>query len=126
MPIALISGIHSNRIALRAALADIRRTGVDHIVCLGDVANLGPEPNAVIEILVDLGCPCIVGNHDEFLLDPTLVHMYSDLPRVVASVDWSRSRLSAVERLPPPRLNRSCRFPKAVIYHRDFETGSKL
>jgi putative phosphoesterase len=97
MRIALVSDIHSNRIALRAALAEIRRTGVDHIVCLGDVANLGPEPNAVIEILADLGCPCIMGNHDEFLLDPTLVHTYSDLPLVVASVDWSRSRLSAVE-----------------------------
>jgi len=97
MRIALISDIHSNRIALRPVLADIRRTGVDHIVCLGDVANLGPEPNAVIEILADLGCPCIMGNHDEFLLDSAMVHTCSDLPLVVASVDWSRGRLSAVE-----------------------------
>jgi hypothetical protein len=27
------------------------RTGVDEIICLGDVATLGPRPNAVIEIL---------------------------------------------------------------------------
>jgi predicted phosphodiesterase len=55
MRIARISDIHSNHIALRAVLADIPRTGVDQIVCPGDVANLGPEPNAVIEILVGLG-----------------------------------------------------------------------
>jgi putative phosphoesterase len=95
--IALISDIHSNVVALRAVLADIQRVGVDQIVCLGDVANLGPQPNAVIEILAELACPCIMGNHDEFLLDPQLVDRYSDVAPVVASVDWSRSRLSSPE-----------------------------
>ena len=47
--VALISDLHSNLVAVRAVLADIRRTGVDQIICLGDVANLGPAPNAVIE-----------------------------------------------------------------------------
>ena len=95
--IALISDIHSNRIAFRAVLDEITRTGVDQIVCLGDVANLGPEPNAVIEMLAELGCPCILGNHDEFLLEPELVHSYAQSPRVMESVDWSRNRLSRSE-----------------------------
>jgi putative phosphoesterase len=95
--IALISDIHSNELALRAVLRDIRRTGVDQVVCLGDIATLGPQPNAVIDILAELGCPCIMGNHDEFLLDPQLVHTYSQSPGIVASVDWSRSRLSGNE-----------------------------
>lgn len=95
--IALISDIHSNELALRTVLGDIRRTGVDQVVCLGDVATLGPRPNAVIELLAELGCPCIMGNHDEFLLDPDLVHSYAQSPRVIASVDWSRSRLSRSE-----------------------------
>src|SRR5690348_61501 len=84
--VALISDIHSNEVALRAVVADIRRTGVDQIICLGDVANLGPAPNAVIEILAGLECPCIMGNHDEFLLDPSLVRAYNDAPRIIASV----------------------------------------
>jgi len=96
--IALISDIHSNEVALRAVLAEIRRTGADQIVCLGDVATLGPRPKAVIEILGELDCPCIMGNHDEFLLDLDLVHTYSEAPpRVIASIDWSRSCLSAIE-----------------------------
>jgi predicted phosphodiesterase len=95
--IALISDIHSNEVALRAVLADIERVGVDQIVCLGDVANLGPQPNAVIEILAELACPCIMGNHDEFLLDPALIHSYSQSPQVIASTEWNRSRLSSAE-----------------------------
>ena len=95
--IALISDIHANEVALRAVLVEIRRTGVDQIICLGDVATLGPRPNAVIEILGELGCRCIMGNHDEFLLDAELVHTYSGAPQVVASIDWTRCRLSRVE-----------------------------
>jgi putative phosphoesterase len=95
--IALISDIHANEVALRVVLAEIRRTGVDQVICLGDVATLGPRPNAVIEILGELGCLCIMGNHDEFLLDAELVHTYSGSPQVVASINWSRCRLSRAE-----------------------------
>jgi len=41
MRVALLSDIDGNDVALRAVLADIRRHGVDQIVCLGDVATLG-------------------------------------------------------------------------------------
>jgi putative phosphoesterase len=95
--IALISDIHANEVALRTVLAEIRRTGVDQVLCLGDVATLGPRPNAVVDILGELDCPCIMGNHDEFLLDAELVHTYSASSAVVASINWSRSRLSSVE-----------------------------
>jgi putative phosphoesterase len=97
MRLALISDIHANEVALRAVLAEIRRIGVDQVICLGDVATLGPRPNAVIEILSEIGCPCIMGNHDEFLLDPELIRTYSTSQVVVDSVDWSRSRLSRAE-----------------------------
>jgi predicted phosphodiesterase len=94
--IALISDIHANEVALRAVLAEIRRTSVDQVVCLGDVAKFGPRPNAVIEILGELGCRCIMGNHDEFLLDAELVRTYTAAPQVVASINWTRCRLSQV------------------------------
>jgi predicted phosphodiesterase len=94
MRIALISDLHANEVALDAVLADIERVGVDRIICLGDVATLGPRPAAVIERLRDLGCPCILGNHDAFLLDPDLIHTYTEVPVVVEAVDWCRHRLS--------------------------------
>lgn len=92
--VALISDLHGNVLALEAVLQDIRRTGVDQIVCLGDVATLGPQPEAVLGILQDLGCPCILGNHDEFLFDAALVERYTQAAIVVQSIDWCRARLN--------------------------------
>ena len=60
MRIAIISDIHGNMVALSAVLEDIKAKNVDKILCLGDVATLGPEPNAVIKMLKKLGCPCIM------------------------------------------------------------------
>jgi len=95
--IALISDLHANELALRAVLDDIARVGVDRIVCLGDVATLGPRPNAILEILRTLDCPCIMGNHDAFLIDPELIHSYTELPIIVDAVDWCRRQLSTEE-----------------------------
>src|SRR5688572_6903855 len=95
MRVALISDLHGNEIALAAVLADIARRGVDTTVCLGDTATLGPHPEAVLERLRDLGCRCILGNHDAFMLDADLVRSYSEVPIVVEAVDWCRARLSA-------------------------------
>ncbi len=94
---ALISDLHGNELALEAVLDDLARTGVDRIVCLGDVATLGPRPGAVLARLRALGCACILGNHDEFLLDPQLVHTYTELPIIVEAVDWCRRQLSSSE-----------------------------
>jgi predicted phosphodiesterase len=69
MRVALISDIHGNLVSLEAVLADIAGVGVDRIVCLGDVAALGSQPREVIVRLKALGCDCIMGNHDDHLLD---------------------------------------------------------
>lgn len=94
MRVALISDLHGSEFALNAVLADIARTGVDQIVCLGDVATLGPRPREVLGRLVELGCICILGNHDEFMLDEQLTRTYSEVPIVVEAVDWCRAQLS--------------------------------
>ena len=94
MRIALISDIHANEIALHAVLGDMEQVGVGQMVCLGDVATLGPTPGAVLQTLQVLECPCIMGNHDAFLLDPTLIHTYTESPMITAAVDWCRNQLS--------------------------------
>jgi predicted phosphodiesterase len=94
MRVALISDIHGNEVALQAVLRSIERVGVDQVVCLGDVATLGPRPGAILQMLRDLGCPCILGNHDDFMLDPQLIHTYTEAPVVVEAVDWCRAQLS--------------------------------
>jgi len=92
--LALISDLHANLLALDAVLADTRQRGITDIVCLGDVATLGPMPNEVLARLRELGCPCIMGNHDAFMLDPQLIHTYTEAPVVVDAVQWCRERLT--------------------------------
>jgi len=95
MRIALISDLHGNELALKAVLAQIAQRGVDQIVCLGDVATLGPQPEAVMELLEKSAAVCILGNHDEFMLDEALVHGYTKIPVLVEAIDWCRQRLTA-------------------------------
>ena len=68
--LALISDQHGNDVAFAAAVADIERVGVDRIVCLGDVAQGGPQPAETLDRLRALGCRTVLGNSDAFLLDP--------------------------------------------------------
>ena len=92
MRIALISDLHGNEVALKAVLTDITRIGADQIISLGDVACLGPQPSAVIQMLQDLGCTCVLGNHDEFLLDPELITKYTLAPMIVEAVNACREQ----------------------------------
>jgi putative phosphoesterase len=92
--VALISDLHGNEVALAAVLKDITRVGTDVTVCLGDVATLGPDPKGVLSSLRELGCQCIMGNHDDFLLSPALVRTYTDIPIVVSAIEWTHAEMS--------------------------------
>jgi predicted phosphodiesterase len=70
MRVALISDIHGNALALEAVLASIEADRPDRVICLGDVAAFGPQPHQVIERLRALDFPTIMGNTDEWLLNP--------------------------------------------------------
>ena len=95
--IALISDVHGNQIALEAVLRDLEDACVDEVLCLGDVATLGPHPSEVIGMLQRLGCKCIAGNHDAFLLHPERVAAYTNATAVIEAIDWCRDHLSEKE-----------------------------
>jgi putative phosphoesterase len=97
MRIALISDLHGNALALDAVLADLKSAGIDQLACLGDVATLGPRPREVLARLQDLGCICILGNHDAFLLDASLIETYTEAPVVRSAVAWCRAQLSVTD-----------------------------
>jgi putative phosphoesterase len=95
--IALISDIHGNELALRQVLTDVRRVGVDQIACLGDVATLGPRPQAVLE-LVRRECDIfILGNHDEYLFDPVAMRSHVRSPLVQGAIEQCRDELGVAE-----------------------------
>lgn len=65
--LALLGGIYSNHLALRAALTDAQTRGVDGIYCLGDLGAFGPHPDRVFPLLIEAGVQCIQGNYDNSL-----------------------------------------------------------
>jgi putative phosphoesterase len=73
MRIGLISDIHGNLFALEVVLAALDREKLDDLICLGDVAALGPEPGGVLARLRALQCPVVMGNTDAWLLSPPTV-----------------------------------------------------
>lgn len=64
MRLAVISDIHSNADALIRVLADADLSGVDAMVCLGDVIGYGPEPNEAIRLIRERNIPTVMGNHE--------------------------------------------------------------
>jgi predicted phosphodiesterase len=98
MRIALLSDMHGNAIALDATLAELEREPVDEIICLGDVAQGGAQPAEVVDRLRELGCRCVFGNSDEFLLtlDPEASGEVVDeerLEQLLRRAEWSRNQL---------------------------------
>jgi putative phosphoesterase len=97
MRLALIADIHGNDLALNIVLAHIEQAGADQIICLGDVACLGPHPNEVIAVLRQREIACVMGNHDAFLLEPGLIQTYNCPPVIEDCVAWCRDRLNREE-----------------------------
>lgn len=89
MRIALISDIHANLFAFDAVLSDIRTQDVDQVICLGDVAAIGPQPRECVLRLQETGFPCVMGNHDSFYPDENRDD------RMVENIDWCADQLSA-------------------------------
>jgi putative phosphoesterase len=117
MRLALVSDLHGNELALERVLADAARAGFDRLVCLGDVATLGPRPKAVLDRLRDLGCDCILGNHDQFMLEPDLVRSYSEYSVVVDSVNATRESLSDGDVSFIRSFQRTVEFDDVLLYH---------
>lgn len=97
MRTALIADIHGNLVSLEAVLADIDRQRVDQILCLGDLATLGPQPREVMARIRALGCACLLGNHECFLLDRGLLDGYTDSAELHAMVEWCAGLLSEAD-----------------------------
>src|ERR671934_242005 len=91
--LALISDIHGNGVALDAVLAELTRWRVDEIICLGDVAVGGPQPQAVIARLRELDCRSVRGNAEGWLLDGLPPGRSEETRRLGEIVAWTRAAL---------------------------------
>jgi predicted phosphodiesterase len=62
--VAVITDVHANLPALRAALGRVEALGIERIYCGGDLVGYGPHPNEVCALIAERGIPTIYGNYD--------------------------------------------------------------
>jgi diadenosine tetraphosphatase ApaH/serine/threonine PP2A family protein phosphatase len=60
--LGVVADVHANLPALEAALAAL--SGVDALVCAGDLVGYGAQPNECVALLREAGARCVMGNHD--------------------------------------------------------------
>lgn len=96
MRLALVSDIHGNLPALEAVAADIRRQGVDQVLCLGDNLSGPLLPRETAQWLMASGWPVLAGNHERQVLEwtPEAGGASDGFARAAlgtAELDWLRS-----------------------------------
>jgi predicted phosphodiesterase len=93
MRFAIFGDIHANLEALQAVLADAEAHEVTHYVCLGDVVGYNANPHECVEIIRNLDCPVVKGNHDD------MASLEDDLtgfnPLAEEAINWTRQQLTA-------------------------------
>ncbi len=93
--VAIVSDIHSNYEALRVVYADIKKAGIEKIICLGDNFGYGPDPVACFDIVKTFDIN-LDGNHEAWtrlkMADP-----HVPLPiinkRAAKSIEWQVNQL---------------------------------
>jgi predicted phosphodiesterase len=96
MKFAIIADIHANLEALQVVLADARNEKVTHYACLGDVVGYNANPKECLDIVRDMGMPCVKGNHDEYCSSEGNLDGFN--PAAALAVQWTRSQLTAEDR----------------------------
>jgi predicted phosphodiesterase len=120
MKYAILGDIHSNLEALSAVLADTREQGATHYACLGDVVGYNANPVECLNIVRDLNCITVRGNHDHYCSHFDNLDGFHPLAADVVS--WTRNQLSEEQ----IRFLRNLRFVASVetftIVHSTLDT----
>ena len=86
MLVGLLSDVHANWPALRAALEALERRGVEELLVAGDLVDYGGQPNECVSALREAGARCVAGNHDLFVLGRLPETRFPPLARRCAEV----------------------------------------
>jgi diadenosine tetraphosphatase ApaH/serine/threonine PP2A family protein phosphatase len=96
MRTAIFGDIHANLEALQAVLADAEGQGVTDYVCLGDVVGYNADPAACLDIIREMGCPTVKGNHDKDASEDYSLDAMN--PIAATALKWTREQLDEDQR----------------------------
>lgn len=92
MRFLLLSDIHSNIEALGACIELARNVGYDSVLCCGDIVGYGPDPNAAVDLVRDLNCLSIRGNHDRVASGLDTAESFNHHAR--RAIEWTAAELT--------------------------------
>ncbi len=96
MKYAILGDIHANLEALQTVLEDAQKEKVTHYACVGDVVGYAANPRECMDVIRQLNCPLVKGNHDEYAsVDDDCVNFR---PMAADAIRWTRKQLSDEER----------------------------
>lgn len=106
MKIAILSDIHGNLEALEAVCADLKSSGAEMVLCLGDLIGYGPDPEAVVTRIRRLGYVAILGNHEAALTSS----------RILDSMNFQarENNISTKALLSAESLHYCCQLPRTI------------
>jgi predicted phosphodiesterase len=96
MKYAILADIHANLEALEVVLADAKEQNCSHYCCLGDVVGYNANPKECLDIIQDMGMPCVKGNHDEYCSVDTNLEGFN--PHAAEAIHWTRNQLTEDDR----------------------------
>ncbi len=96
MRYAVLSDIHGNLEALTAVLHRVSAMEVDRLLCLGDTAGYGADPNECIDIVRSERMISVLGNHDSAACGLTEPDGFNPWAR--QAVLWTRQQLTPENR----------------------------
>lgn len=116
--LAVFADVHANLEALKAVLEDMDKQGTLNRVCLGDIVGYSANPAQCLELIRDMGCPVVRGNHDDAAANDVALDGMRDL--VQSGIKFARLKLSIEQRaylagLPLALSSETCQFVHASL-----------
>lgn len=93
--LALMGDVHANAPALRAVLDAIAGAGLRRGAVTGDLVMRGDEPEECVDVVRELGWPCVMGNTDRKTATRPRRAPGSPKATRVGSRAWTTNQLSA-------------------------------
>jgi predicted phosphodiesterase len=120
MRFAIFSDLHANLEATEAILADAHERECTHFVCLGDLVGYNANPHECLDIVRQMDCPVVKGNHDEQACLAASSRGFNDLAE--EAINWTRAHLTEEDKhwLSALRLTRQVR--DFTIVHATLDT----
>ncbi len=88
----VIGDIHSNYDALTAVVRELQQEHVDKVLCVGDIVGYAAEPKKCIDLVGELHCTAVAGNHDYAVVGKFPMNYFHADAR--AAVLWTIQQLS--------------------------------